>query len=313
MTRRRYWMGAGLVLGAGISAGVMLWQREQRKLRSVSVPAQRARSLLERAAPLIRLPTSPNCEPQVLNNGSGLRCPETGTIYPYRRGVLDLIVGGTDKTFTQDALDTPVTAWGYDAARGAITALLRVQPFAEEVADLQEIQQYRAGDVAFDLACGQGNFTVEIAKRVGDGGLVIGLDLSPAMLARAAYHVERWGLKNVFLIRGDALNLPFRDGVFKKVNCSGGFHQFPDLAQAIKELGRVSSSGAILTAGTFAEGTSDRLAAIKRRLKERFALHFVPLIPLGSELEAVGFNDYDWSMPGPWFGYASARKDSVHR
>lgn len=308
MAKRRYWLGAGLALGAGISAGVVLWQREQRKLRSVVVPAQRARSLLERVAPLIRLPTSPDSEPQVLNNGSGLRCPETGTIYPYRRGVLDLVIEGPERTVAQYIFHTSITAWGYETFRGMMIRLLSVRPFAEEIAALQAVQQFQPGDIVFDLACGQGNTLVEIAKRVGDDGIVIGLDLSPSMLERAAYNVSRWGLKNVFLIRGDALNLPFSDGVFRKINSSCGFQQFPDRVKAINELGRVSANNAIVTISAFAERPTDGYAVLKHRLRDRAGLNFVPLVSMGKELEAAGFNDYDWSMPGPWYGYTSARK-----
>lgn len=86
----------------------------------------------------------------------------------------------------------------------------------------------QAGDTVLDLACGQGNFTVEWAKRVGPQGLVIGLDISSALLERAVYHVNRGGLDNVLLIRDDAHQLPSADDILHRVNCSGDFHQFPD-------------------------------------------------------------------------------------
>ena len=134
---------------------------------------------------------------------------------------------------------------------------LRVPDFARDVAATQLVLNVQPGDVVLDLACGHGNFTLEWAKRVGDAGLVIGLDYSPAMLTRAAYHVEHWGLENVLLIHGDGHDLPFTDGVLYKVNCSGGFHQFPDLPQALREIARVSARGAVLTTSTFAEGVDD--------------------------------------------------------
>jgi ubiquinone/menaquinone biosynthesis C-methylase UbiE len=164
-----------------------------------------------------------------------------------------------------------------------------------------------------DLACGHGNFTVEWAKRVGPDGLVIGLDLSPAMLMRAAEHVNRWGLDNVLLIRGDAHHLPLIASCVHKVNCSGGFHQFPDLPQALREIARVSTPGATLTASTFAEGSDDHHSRTKRWLKQRFALHFVPLGQLGEQLAALGYDEYTWSLPGGWFGYTSAKKWSEPR
>ena len=274
----------------------------------MSNTSDRAKHLLERAAPLLRLPTSPNRPPDVLTGGSALHCPVTGCAFPYHDGVLDLLDAGLDKTFTQDFLDTSFTAWAYDRFRGWLTRALNSPDFPVEVAHIQQALQAQAGDTILDLACGHGNFTVEWAKRVGQEGLVIGLDISPPMLARAAHHVSQWGLDNVLLIRGDAHQLPFADGVLSKVNCSGGFHQFPDLPRALREIARVSAEGAVLTASTFAEGPGDPRAGLKRRMERRFALHFVPLIPLGERLAAVGYGDYEWSLPGGWFGYTSARK-----
>jgi len=128
---------------------------------------------------------------------------------------------------------------------------------------------------------------------VGPEGLVIGLDISRALLSRAAYHVNRWGLDNVLLIRGDAHQLPFAGECLHKVNCSGGFHQFPDLPQALREISRVSAEEAVLTASTFAEGPADRYTAVKRWMKRRFDLHFVPLVWLGEQLAALGYTDYE--------------------
>jgi ubiquinone/menaquinone biosynthesis C-methylase UbiE len=244
----------------------------------------------------------------VLPDGSGLRCPATSRIYPYRNGVLDLLGSGLEKTVAQHILDTPFTAWFYDRFRGWITRALAAPDFPEEVAQIDQRLQVRAGDTILDLACGHGNFTVEWAKRVGPEGLLIGLDISAAMLKRAAYHANRWGLANVLLIRGDAHHLPLADKCLRKVNCSGGFHQFPDLPSALREISRVSAEAAVLTASTFSERPDDPRAGAKRWMKRRFELHFVSLVWLGEELEALGYTDYAWSLPGGWFGYTSARK-----
>lgn len=267
-----------------------------------------AASLLQRAAPLLRLPTSPHVPPEVLPDGRGLRCTITGRTYPYAGGVLDLLPHAQPLTVTQRTLNTRLTAWAYDRFRGALLRLARSPGFPQEVASIQARLGVQPGDTVLDLACGHGNFTVEWAKRAGPHGLVIGLDLSPAMLARAAHHVQAWQLDNVLLIRGDAHHLPFADGGLSKVNCSGGFHQFPDLPQALREIARVSGPGAMLTASTFAEGPDDRWVAFKRWLGQRFALHFVPLAELGEQLSALDYQQYQWSLPGGWFGYTSARK-----
>lgn len=304
-------------VGALAGAGLLYWTWKQSQLGIALPPvvaATQSCRLLERAAPLLRLPTSPEQPPEVLADGApegiGLRCPVTGRIYPYRDGILYLLEATPDKTFTQQALDTPFTAWAYDCFRETLTRTFNAPDFAVEVAEAQHVLQVQSGDVLLDLACGQGNFTVEWAKRAGDTGLIIGLDYSLAMLARAVYHINRWGLDNVLLIHGDAHALPFGDGVLHKVNCSGGFHQFPDLPQALRELARVSAPGAALVTSTFAEGANDPRADFKRWLKRAFDLHFVPLVRLGEQLMALGYTDYTWSLPGSgWFGYASARKE----
>lgn len=301
--------GLGLVLAVGAGATYWAWRRSQQAVKHVPAPsATRARQLLEQAAPLLRLPTAPEQAPEVLPDGVGMRCPVTGQVYPYRNGILWLLAGARARTFTQLALDTPFSAWGYNLARGWIVRALGTLDFDQDVALTQQQLQVQAGDVLLDLACGQGNFTVEWAKRAGAAGLIIGLDYSPAMLARAEYHVHRWGLDNVLLIHGDAHALPFADGALHKVNCSGGFHQFPDLPQALREIARVSAPGATLTTSTFAAGADDPRSNLKRWLKRAFDLHFVPLVELGETLAALGYMDYEWSLPGGWFGYAAATK-----
>jgi ubiquinone/menaquinone biosynthesis C-methylase UbiE len=274
----------------------------------MSTPPLDVRSAIARAAPMLRLPTSPDRPPEVLTGGNGLRCSVSGRVYPYRGGVLNLLAEEPGLTTAQHLWNVPVAAWAYDRFREILYALVGALGFPAEAALMQAKLQLRPNDIVLDLACGPGVFTVEWAKRVGPDGLAIGLDISAPMLARAARHVRRWGLTNVLLVRGDAHHLPLAEGNLTKVNCSAGFHQLPDLPRALAEIARVSARGAVLTASTYAEGPRDRWAGLKRWLRARYALHFVPLIWLGEQLEALGYRDYWWSMPGPHFGYASARK-----
>ncbi len=309
MTKAKF-STAGMVLVAGVGLAYWAWKRSQRAVEApAAVPEEHSRQLLLRAAPLLRLPTCPEAAPEVLPEGGGLRCPATGRIYPYRDGILHLLDDAQPKTFTQHSLDTPLTVWAYDRFRETLTRAFDSPDFPVEVAMAQRVLQVKPGDTLLDLACGQGNFTTEWAKRAGAGGLIIGLDYSLAMLARAVYHIRRWELDNVLLVHGDAQALPFADGVLHKVNCSGGFHQFPDLPQALREIARVSAPGAVLTTSTFAADVNDPRAALKQWFKEKFALHFVPLAEMGEQLAASGYTDYTWSLPGGgWFGYASACK-----
>lgn len=264
------------------------------------------RGLLERAVPLLRLPGCPAHPPEVTADGNGLRCPGGGRVHPYRDGVIDLLPDGGPRTLAERSLDTTLTAWLYDRVRDLALRLAGMPDFATEVATVQRRLQVAPGDVVVDLACGHGNFTMEWARLAGPTGLVIGLDISRAMLARAAARLAASGLDNVLLVRADALALPIASASVLRVNCSGGFHSFPELPRALAEIARVSAPGAMLTASMFAEDSHHQHPRAREWLRRRTGLHFVPLGWLGRQLEAVGFVDYQCSAPRRGFGYAWA-------
>jgi ubiquinone/menaquinone biosynthesis C-methylase UbiE len=68
----------------------------------------------------------------------------------------------------------------------------------------------RPGETVIDIGCGCGATTIELARRVGEKGRVLGIDVSRPMLARAR---ERTGaMANVTLVEADATTHPFEPG-----------------------------------------------------------------------------------------------------
>jgi ubiquinone/menaquinone biosynthesis C-methylase UbiE len=114
---------------------------------------------------------------------------------------------------------------------------------AEEVRIARLLLGLGPGDVVLDVACGPGNFTREFARAVGKGGLAVGIDASPTMLARAVAELDDAGLANLALIRGDATELPFSDGVFDGLCCFAALHLFADPFAALDEMRRVLAPG----------------------------------------------------------------------
>lgn len=96
------------------------------------------------------------------------------------------------------------------------------------------------GETVLDLACGPGTLTRRVATGVGDDGLVIGADLSPAMLDRAARAVRA---PTVTFVRADAMALPLRDDAVDAVSCSLCLHLVPDVGTALTEIARVIAPG----------------------------------------------------------------------
>lgn len=71
----------------------------------------------------------------------------------------------------------------------------------------------RRGDTVVEIGCGTGlNFRL-IEDRIGPDGRIIGVDLSPEMLAQAAVRVRRHGWDNVDLVRSAAADYVFPAGV----------------------------------------------------------------------------------------------------
>lgn len=102
-----------------------------------------------------------------------------------------------------------------------------------------EMLSMSPGDRVLDVACGPGNFTRDFAGRVGDG-LVVGLDASETMLAVAVRDTDN---DNVAYIRGDAHDLPFRDGAFDAVCCFAALYLIERPMLALAEIARVLSPG----------------------------------------------------------------------
>ena len=111
-----------------------------------------------------------------------------------------------------------------------------------------ELLELGPGDTVLDIACGPGNFVRDFAGSVGRRGLVVGLDASATMLARAVQDTA--ASPNVAYVRGDAIRLPFRDGSFDAICCFAALHLFDEPLAALDAMARVLAPGgrvAILT------------------------------------------------------------------
>lgn len=90
-----------------------------------------------------------------------------------------------------------------------------------------------------DLACGTGDFTVELLRRF-PGAEVTCVDLTPEMLDIARAKLARYP-QVVFRV-GDAQDLSdLHDGSFGLAVCGFGFRNFPDKTAALAECRRVLS------------------------------------------------------------------------
>jgi ubiquinone/menaquinone biosynthesis C-methylase UbiE len=98
-----------------------------------------------------------------------------------------------------------------------------------------------------DVACGPGNVTRALAQGVGPDGMVVGIDAARTMLARAVAEAgPSAGVAGIGYVRGNAVDLPFGDGVFDAVCCFGALYLFDDPTAALDSMARVLAPGGAL-------------------------------------------------------------------
>ncbi len=122
-----------------------------------------------------------------------------------------------------------------------------VQPPAQVVA----WAKIQPGMHVLELGPGPGTFTLEIAGRVGDGGRVTAVDISPAMIARLEAKIEQAGAPNVTARVASAYELPLPDASADRAFMITVLGEIPDRDRALAEIGRVLKPDGLLAVGEF--------------------------------------------------------------
>ncbi|WAL63443.1 class I SAM-dependent methyltransferase [Amycolatopsis cynarae] len=99
------------------------------------------------------------------------------------------------------------------------------------------------GGAVADVACGTGRALPELRAAVGEGGTVLGIDLTAEMLAEATRLGRR---ESAVLVLADAMRLPLATGSLDAVFAAGLLTHLPDPLRGLAELARVARAGARL-------------------------------------------------------------------
>jgi SAM-dependent methyltransferase len=102
-----------------------------------------------------------------------------------------------------------------------------------------------AGDRILDVGCGCGQTLLQLAELAGPSGQVLGVDISPPMLARAGERVA--GRPTIALALGDAQTYAFAPGAFDAVYSRFGVMFFDDSRAAFGNLRAAARSGGRLS------------------------------------------------------------------
>ncbi|MGW1285318.1 methyltransferase domain-containing protein [Streptomyces sp. NPDC001118] len=127
--------------------------------------------------------------------------------------------------------------------RRAATWEERFADDAPRYAAAAERMRLHPGQRVLDVGCGTGRVLPTLRTQVGDRGVVVGVDLTPAMLT-AAVREGRAGDGSLLL--ADACRLPLPAGAMDGVFSAGLINHVPDPAAALREWARVTTSGGVL-------------------------------------------------------------------
>ena len=141
-----------------------------------------------------------------------------------------------------------------------------------------------------EICVGTGVYSKTISQL---GGKVFGLDLSIEMLKQ----VRDPGGKEIFLIKGDAENLPIKTSSMDAVMCIRAIYFLPDLEKALSEINRVLKPEGLFVFNCFnTSALRYRIGAF--RIKEQ-TLHNIPYKEMAKAIEKSNFElvksvGYSW-------------------
>jgi demethylmenaquinone methyltransferase / 2-methoxy-6-polyprenyl-1,4-benzoquinol methylase len=156
----------------------------------------------------------------------------------------------------------------YDLMNSAMTAGLHHEWRQRAV----ERAQVGPGSDALDICCGTGDLALELRRRIGPDGRVVGSDFSEPMLELARRKSGDEGLPVEFGW-ADALDLPYGDASFDAVTIGFGARNLADLDKGLSEMARVLRPGGRLVILEITRPQREPLASF-------YSLWFDRLVPV---------------------------------
>ncbi len=124
----------------------------------------------------------------------------------------------------------------------------------------------KEGDVVLDLGSGAGFDAFLAAQKVGKTGRVIGVDMTPEMLAKAQENAQKGGYANVEFRQGEIEALPVEDNSIDLIISNCVINLSPDKETVFKESFRVLKKGGSLMVSDLVL-TKELPAAIKKSVE----------------------------------------------
>jgi ubiquinone/menaquinone biosynthesis C-methylase UbiE len=140
----------------------------------------------------------------------------------------------------------------------------RIQPPAE----MPIRHGVEPGMTVLEVGPGNGRYTLELARRVGDKGKVISIDIEPKMIARVTQRAQTEGVRNLEAKTANVYDLPFEDGTFDAACMITVIGEIPEPLRAMRAIHRVLKPSGTLA---FSEAFMDPDYPLQRTLVRQAA------------------------------------------
>jgi ubiquinone/menaquinone biosynthesis C-methylase UbiE len=158
----------------------------------------------------------------------------------------------------------------------------RIQP-PEEMPLRQGIMP---GMKVLEIGPGNGTYTVETARFIGDAGQLMTIDIEPKMIERVNKRIKEEGINNIDARVADVFDLPFEDDYFDVVYMITVIGEIPTPQKALQEFYRVLRPGGKLV---FSELLLDPDYPCSNRLKNI-------ALPIGFIYKEIKGNFFSYSI-----------------
>lgn len=240
----------------------------------------------------------PKCKQTLRSAYGSLHCCACSRIYPIAGSIPDFLSGDSQASLApllDMAKKADLIAPTYEAplwysmilnlSGTAHTSMRSIAEFHSDI--LSGVTGY-----ILDVACGPATYGRRVAS---PSRAIYGIDISMGMLRQGMIYIMREGIFGVRLARARVEELPFEDGVFDGVICSGSLYLFPNTALALREIARTMKPGAPLAVQTVVANN----AQIARLSDGRQDIHAFEILELQRFLMGVGFEGFQPQLDGP--------------
>jgi ubiquinone/menaquinone biosynthesis C-methylase UbiE len=145
-------------------------------------------------------------------------------------------------TTKKERLPRPLTRYKgrsiapYMTFHGADWLVRQSREHEEHCETMLKALELKPGDVVCDMGCGNGFYTLPIAKLVGDQGRVLAVDIQPEMLHMLDLRAKDAGVKNVEPIQGTAIDPKLPAGEVDLILLVDVYHEFSYPEQMLKAM-----------------------------------------------------------------------------